>query len=358
MMKQVKVAITQGDLNGIGYEVMLKSLADKYLMGRCVPIIYGSPKVLAYYKKVLDLEHLPHNTIRHVSEAQYNVINVIDCNDAGVKVELGHASKQSGLAAYQALERVVNDVKSGLIDTLVTAPINKETIQSTEFNFGGHTEYFANRFDSKGAIKLMIYENLRIAIVTDHIPLGQVVASLSEEVVFNKIKILNEALQTNFGLLKPKIAVLGLNPHAGDSGLLGNEERTIIQPAIERAKVEGLLAMGPYAADGLFSSGSYHNFDAILAMYHDQGLAPFQALASQAGVNFTAGLPIVRTAPAHGTAYEIVGKGIAEEMSFKEAIYEAIEITEQRIHLQELKDGSLKPADKKQYRRYHRSKIE
>lgn len=358
MMKQIKIAITQGDVNGIGYEVILKSLADKYLMSQCVPIIYGSPKVLAYYKKVLNLEHLTHNSIRHVSEAQYNVINVIDCNDASVKVELGQPSKQSGLAAYQALERAVNDAKAGLVSTLVTAPINKETIQSSDFNFGGHTEYFANRFESKNAVKLMVHESLRIAIVTDHIPLSKVASLLSEEIIYDKIKILSKALQTNFGILKPTIAILGLNPHAGDSGLLGNEERSIIQPAIERAKAEGLLAMGPYAADGLFSSGSYHGFDAILAMYHDQGLAPFQALASRAGVNFTAGLPIVRTAPAHGTAYEIVGKGVAEELSFKEAVYEGIEIYEQRTLLQGLKDGSMKPKEKKQHRRHHRSKIE
>lgn len=341
MEERVKVAITQGDINGVGYEVILKSFADKYLFNLCVPILYGSPKVLAYYKKVLNLEHLPHNTIRHTSEAQLNQINVIDCNDEMIKVELGQPTKEAGMAALEALERAVNDLRNGQLSILVTAPINKDTIQSEGFQFPGHTEYLTQRFGVDKTVMLMVQDNLRVAVVTGHIALADVKQQITQEKVLGKLRDLNEAMAYNFGITKPKIAVLGLNPHSGDNGLLGKEEIEILQPVLEQAKEESILAMGPYAADGFFGSGSFMNFDAVLAMYHDQGLIPFKALTNSGGVNFTTGLPIVRTSPAHGTAYDIVGKGEAVETSFKEAVYEAISIYRERCYQDEAKENAL-----------------
>ncbi|PVX51062.1 4-hydroxythreonine-4-phosphate dehydrogenase [Balneicella halophila] len=356
MEERVKVAITQGDINGISYEIILKSFKDKYLFNLCTPILYGSPKVLAYYKKVLRLERIPHNTIRHTSEAQANQINVIDCNDNGIKVELGQATKEAGMAALEALERATNDLKDGQLEILVTAPINKDTIQSDDFKFPGHTEYLTQRFGVEDTVMLMVQDNLRVAVVTGHIPLGKVAGEITKDKVFQKLRALNKALIYNFGIRKPKIAVLGLNPHAGDAGLLGNEEIEILQPVLEDAKAEGILAMGPYPADGFFGSGSFSGFDAILAMYHDQGLIPFKTLANKGGVNFTTGLPIVRTSPAHGTAYGIVGKNEASEISFKEAIYEAVAIYEERSYHEECRENSLKPKERPQ-RKSYRPKI-
>lgn len=356
MKERVKVAISQGDINGVGYEIILKSFADKYLYNLCIPILYGSPKVLAYYKKVLNLEKLSHNTIRHVSEAKANQINVIDCNDDSIKVEFGQATKEAGKAALEALERAVNDLREGLLSVLITAPINKDTIQADKFQFPGHTEYLEARFEAEKTVMLMVQDNLRVAVVTGHIPLTAVGKHITQEEVLAKLRALNKAMQYNFGIRKAKIAVLGLNPHAGDNGLLGKEEQEILQPVLEKAREEGILAMGPYPADGLFGSGGFKGFDAILAMYHDQGLIPFKTLVSGAGVNFTTGLPIVRTSPAHGTAYDLAGKGEASETSFKEAVYEAISIYEQRGEQDDLEDNVLKTPERPQ-RKSYRPKI-
>ncbi len=356
MDERIKIAITQGDINGIGYEIILKSFQDNYLYNFCIPILYGSPKVLAYYKKVLKLEHLQHNTIRHISEAKADQLNVIDCNDDNIKVEIGQPTKEAGFAAFEALERAVNDLKEGLLSVLVTAPINKETIQSDKFAFSGHTEYLAERFGVEDAVMLMVQEELRIAVVTGHIPLADVKQHITQEKVFKKLQALNEAMQYNFGVNKAKIAVLGLNPHAGDNGFLGKEEKEILLPVLERAKEEGILAMGAYAADGFFGSGNFKKFDAILAMYHDQGLVPFKTLASKGGVNFTTGLPIVRTSPAHGTAYDLAGQGEVSETSFKEAVYEAIRIYENRCEYSELREKVLKVPERLS-RKSYRPKI-
>lgn len=356
MEERTKVAITQGDINGIGYEIILKSFADKYLFNFCVPILYGSPKVLAYYKKMLNLENLKHNTIRHVSEAQANQINVIDCNGDAIKVEIGQATKEGGKAAFEALERAIVDLKEGLVSILVTAPINKDTIQSEDFQFPGHTEYLEQRFEAEKTVMVMVQDNLRVAVVTGHLPLSEVSKSITQEKVLEKLRALNKAMRYNFGLTKAKIAVLGLNPHAGDNGLLGKEEIEIIQPVLEQAKEEGILAMGPYPADGFFGSGNFKGFDAVLAMYHDQGLIPFKTLAIKGGVNFTTGLPIVRTSPAHGTAYNLVGKGEASAASFKEAIYEALSILEERTYQDESDQNALK-VRKRPQRKSYRPKI-
>ncbi|PIF03421.1 MAG: 4-hydroxythreonine-4-phosphate dehydrogenase PdxA, partial [Draconibacterium sp.] len=255
MEEIVKVAITQGDINGVGYEVLLKTFANKAFFNYCVPIVYGSPKVLAYYKKVLGLEKLPHNTIRHVTEAKPKQINVIDCNAETIKVELGQATQEGGSAALEALERAVNDLKSGLLSILVTAPINKDTIQAENFNFPGHTEYLQERFGVEDTLMLMVQDNLRVAVVAGHLPVSEISQQITKEKVGQKLRLLNETLRYNFGLTKPKIAVLGLNPHAGDNGLLGKEDLEIIQPVLEEAKKDGIVAMGPYPADGFFGSG-------------------------------------------------------------------------------------------------------
>ncbi len=357
MEEKIKIAITQGDVNGIGYEIILKSFASKHLFNLCVPILYGSPKVLAYYRKVLDLQNITYTTIRHVSEAQVNQINVIDCNSESVKVDLGQPTLDSGKAALEALERAVNDLKSGLIPILVTAPINKDTIQSDKFKFPGHTEYLEERLGAEETVMLMVQDNLRVAVATGHIPLKDVSSKITKELLLSKLRTLNKEMLHNFGLSKPKIAVLGLNPHAGDNGLLGKEDIEVIQPAIEQAKEEGILAMGPYPADGFFGSGGFAGFDAILAMYHDQGLMPFKTLANRGGVNFTAGLPIVRTSPAHGTAYGLVGKGVASEASFKEAIYEAISIYRERCYQEESKEGRLEIKERPQ-KKFYRNRVD
>lgn len=341
MEERMKIAITQGDINGIGYEIILKTFADKYLRTVCTPVVYGSPKVLAYYKKVFKLEHLKHNSIRHVSEAVANQINVIPCNDDAIKVELGQATKEAGKAAFESLERAVADMQQGHVQALVTCPINKDNIQNDDFKFPGHTEYLAERFGTEDALMLMVHEKLRVGVVTGHIPLKDVAGKITKELLLRKVKDLNEALRYNFGLVKPKIALLGINPHSGDNGLLGTEEKDIIQPVLEQAKQDGILAMGPFSADGFFGSGAYSKFDAVLAMYHDQGLIPFKTLAMGGGVNVTLGLPIVRTSPAHGTAYELAGKGKASADSLKEAIIEAIEIYKERQFQEEAKANGL-----------------
>ncbi len=356
MEERIKVAITQGDINGVGYEIILKSFQDKHLYSLCIPILYGSPKVLGYYKKVLKLEHLQHNTIRHVSEAKANQINVIACNDDSVKVELGQPTKIAGLAAFEALERAVNDLKEGLLSVLVTAPINKETIQSEKFAFSGHTEYLQERFDVEDVVMLMVQDELRVAVVTGHVPLAEVNRCITQERVYKTLQELNEAMKCNFGINKAKIAVLGLNPHAGDNGLLGKEEQEVLHPVLEKVRAEGILAMGVYAADGFFGSGNFKKFDAILAMYHDQGLIPFKTLANKGGVNFTTGLPIVRTSPAHGTAYDLAGQGMASETSFKEAVYEAIRIYKNRSEYIALKKNVLEVSERPQ-RKFYRPKI-
>lgn len=349
MEERIKIAITQGDINGIGYEILLKAFSDKYLRAVCIPIVYGSPKVLAYYKKVLNLEHVKHNTIRYASEAVANQINVIACNDDAVKVEIGLSTKDAGKAAFESLERAVSDMQTGQLQVLVTCPINKDNVQNEDFKFPGHTEYLAQRFGVQEALMLMVHENLRVGVVTGHIPLQKITNVITYDLLWQKIQDLNTALRYNFGLIKPKIAVLGINPHCGDNGLLGTEEKEVIQPMLEKAKQEGILAMGPYSADGFFGSGAYTKYDAILAMYHDQGLIPFKTLALGGGVNATLGLPIVRTSPAHGTAYEIAGKGEASAESFKEAIFEAIDIYRERQYQDEAKANSL-PVKKRQER--------
>lgn len=340
----IKVGITHGDMNGIGYEVILKTLSDSRIEELCTPVIYGSSKVAAYHRKALDLPPVNINIISQAEEAGLNRVNIINCVDDDVKVELAQSTAIAGEAAFRALETAVADLKRGAIDVLLTAPINKHNIQNEDFHFPGHTEYLEECFGGVGKKGLMILlnERLRVALVTGHIPLAEVASAITVEGIVSKLRIFNQSLKQDFGIVKPRIAVLSLNPHAGDAGLLGKEEEEIILPAMQEAEKRGVMSFGPYAADGFFGSEMYERFDGVLAMYHDQGLAPFKTLAMDDGVNFTAGLPIVRTSPAHGTAYDIAGQNLASEQSFRQALYTALDIYRNRLTFREATANPLR----------------
>lgn len=338
---KIKVGITHGDINGIGYEVIIKALADSRILEMCTPIVYGSPKVAAYHRKALDAELFSFNQINSAREANSKRINIINCVDEEIRVELGKSTQVAGEAALIALEAAVQDLKSGDIDVVVTAPINKDNIQSDRFHFPGHTEFFATEFNAKNYMMLMVSGNLRVGVVTGHIPLAQVPQALTKEKILNNIRILHKTILEDFSIRKPRIAVLGLNPHAGDNGVIGSEDQKIVFPAIKQANEEGIIALGPFPADGFFGSGEYAKYDAVLAMYHDQGLVPFKVLAFESGVNFTAGLPIIRTSPGHGTAYDIAGTGVASEESFRNALYLAVDVFANRQQYRELSKDPL-----------------
>jgi 4-hydroxythreonine-4-phosphate dehydrogenase len=340
---RIKLGITHGDINSISYEVILKSLIDIRINEFFIPILYGSSKVLAYHRKALDIENFSLNSIRTASEANPKRSNIINCIDDEVRVELGKSTEIAGQASLKAIDIALNDIMNGEIDILVTAPINKANIQSKDFHFPGHTDYLKQKSGATEVLMMMVGENLKVGVVTAHIPVKDVALALSENRILENIRVLNKSLVFDFNIRKPKIAILGLNPHAGDNGLIGKEEIDIIIPAIKKANSEGINALGPFAADGLFGSKDYTKFDAILAMYHDQGLAPFKALSFSSGVNFTAGLPFVRTSPAHGTAYELAGKNEASEDSFRQAMYLALDIYRNRQMNTELAANPLKP---------------
>ena len=329
--RKIRVGITHGDINGIGYEVILKAFSDPTMMELCTPIVYGSPKVATYHRKSMDI---PTNftIINAAAGAMDGKLNILTCTEDELKVELTKATQEAGKAALDALERALHDYQEGLIDVLVTAPINKHTIQSETFHFPGHTEYIQERVgDKKKALMILLKDDFRVALVTGHIPVKDIATTLTKELIMEKISIFHRSLKQDFGIDNPRIAVFSLNPHAGDNGLIGTEEGEIIIPAIQEMLSKGMQCFGPYPADGFMGSGNYCHFDGILAMYHDQGLAPFKAMAMDDGVNFTAGLPIVRTSPAHGTAYDIAGQGIASENSFRQAIYTALDVYRNRL---------------------------
>lgn len=331
MANNIKVGITHGDYNGIGYEVILKMLDDERILELCTPVIYGSAKIAASYRKQLGLQGTAPVQIKQIEDAvpgQYYIVNVIG-EDA--KVETGHPSAEAGQAAFAALERAVADLREGKIDVLLTAPINKATIQSELFTFPGHTEYLETSLgDGEKALMILFNDRLKVALATIHVPLSKVAEAITKENLIDQIVHFNASLIEDFGIVKPRIAVLGLNPHCGDDGLMGSEEKEVILPAIEECRNRKIHAFGPYAADGFFGSGNFSKFDGVLAMYHDQGLAPFKTIAGGSGVNFTAGLPYVRTSPDHGTGFDIAGKGVACEDSMREALYAAIDIYRNR----------------------------
>ena len=342
--KRIKIGITHGDVNGIGYEVILKTLSDERMTDFCTPIIYGLQKIMLYHQKTMELPSINFKIINKPEEAADGKINLINCGDDNLKIEFGRSSAEVGKAAFAALEMAAADLKRGAIQTILTAPVNKSNIKRDELNFTGHTEYLETIFGEDGkykAIMIMIYDSLRIALVTTHIPMSDVNARLTKESIVEQLTVFNKALIQDFNVIKPCIAVLALNAHAGDNGLLGNEETSVIIPAIAEAEKKGITVFGPYPADGFFGSQSHHKFDGILAMYHDQGMIPFKLLAMENGVNYTAGLPIVRTSPSHGTAYDIAGKNMASEVSFRNALYESIDIFRQRQFYQEMKSNPL-----------------
>jgi len=341
IINKIVVGITQGDINGISYEVVIKTLMDPRIMDFCIPVVYGSPKVAAYHRKALKIDNFSFNNIRTPSDANPKRPNIINCLDDSIRVELGKSTEMAGQASLASLKGAVADLKKGDLDVLVTAPINKNNIQIPDFSFPGHTEFLASEFgEGKDPLMFMVGEFLKIGVVTGHIPLSQVVNSITGDLIIQKLRIMHDTLLKDFGIRKPKIAVLGLNPHSGDKGLLGSDEKETIEPALLEARKNNILALGPFAADGFFGSSSYKHFDAVLAMYHDQGLAPFKAL-DFSGVNFTAGLPVIRTSPDHGTGYDIAGKGIASPNSFRNALFMALDIFRHRKEYNELSANPL-----------------
>jgi len=341
MLEKIKIGISQGDINSISYEVIIKTLMDKRITEICTPIIYGSPKVAAYHRNTLEIESFSLNNISSADQANSQRINIIDCFEEELKVELGKSTEIAGLASYKALDKATEDLKSGMIDALVTGPINKDNIQSDKFSFPGHTEFLKERLEAEEVLMFLVSDNVRVGVVVGHKPISEIPSLITKENILQKINIMNRALIEDFGIRKPKIAVLGLNPHAGDNGLIGKEEIEHIIPAIDEAREKGVMALGPYSADGFFGSQEYLKFDAILAMYHDQGLAPFKALAFDSGVNYTAGLPAVRTSPAHGTAYGIAGLNKASIESFRSALYMAIDACRKRKEYKNLSKNPL-----------------
>lgn len=341
MANKIKIGITHGDINGVGYEVIMKTLSDSRILDLFTPVVYGSAKAAAYHKKVVEVGGFTFNQINSASDANPKRANILNCCDDNLRVEIGKKSAIAGEAAYSALEKAVADLRNGEIDALVTAPINKDNIQSDKFNFPGHTEYLAEVFDTPQHLMLLVADSLRVGVVVGHAPISDIPKMLTSDIIVDKLRILQNSLVADFGITNPRIAVLGLNPHAGDNGLLGTEEIEVIQPALKTANDEGITALGPFAADGFFGSGQHYKFDAVLAMYHDQGLAPFKALTFDSGVNFTAGLPVVRTSPGHGTALDIAGKGIASEESLRSAIYAALDIFRNRMTYYDAKKNPL-----------------
>ncbi|GAB1417117.1 4-hydroxythreonine-4-phosphate dehydrogenase PdxA [Paludibacter sp.] len=342
------IAITQGDINGIGYEVILKTLSEPRVYEEFTPVIYGSSKAAGFYKKLYDIQTVNLNIINNIEEAHPKKINIINCSGDDIKVEPGKVTEEAGKSAFEALQKATVDMKKGLVDALVTAPINKKNIQSDKFNFPGHTEYLEQLFgELNSSLMLMVNDVMRVAVVTGHIPVKNIPLVITKELIIEKLKTLNQSLKKDFTIVRPRIAVLGLNPHAGDNGVIGNEEATIIKPALQDAEKEGIMCFGPYPADGFFGSGQFNRFDGILAMYHDQGLIPFKTVSMENGVNFTAGLPIIRTSPAHGTAYDLAGNNQASEESFRQALFMAYDIVKNRELDREIRANPLKVEERK-----------
>lgn len=348
--EKIIVGISQGDINGIGLEVIIKTFLDPQIFELCTPIVFGSNKTASFHRKALNIEDFSFNPIRDISEINHKRANIINVYEEEAHIELGKQTDSGGKYALKSLEAATNALTHNKIDVLVTAPINKENIQSPNFKFPGHTEYLENKFGNGKSLMFLVSDYLRVAVATGHIPVARVAQELTVEKIHDKIRVLNQSLIEDFTIRKPRIAVLGLNPHAGDNGIIGNEEQTIIKPAINKAQQEEILVYGPYPADGFFGNGIYKQFDAVLAMYHDQGLVPFKTIAFNAGVNFTAGLPIIRTSPDHGTAYDIAGKNIASEESFRKAVYTAIDIFKSRKQYTELTVNPLVITPKKRDR--------
>lgn len=338
MSDKVKIGISVGDINGIGLEVILKTFMESKMLDYCTPIVYGHTKVASFHRKALHLSDFMFNVINSPADANPRKVNMINAWEEDVKIDLGVANETGGKYALLSLQKATDDLVNSAIDALVTAPINKNNIQSDSFSFPGHTEYLQERSGGNDVLMFLVSENLRVGVVTGHIPVLEVPTAITKEKIVKKIQLINESLKRDFWIEKPKIAILGLNPHASDNGLLGKEEAEIISPAIQEAFDKGIICFGPYSADGFFGNGTYKKFDAVLAMYHDQGLIPFKTIAFDTGVNYTAGLKFVRTSPDHGTGYDIAGKNLADPTSFMEAVFTAIHVVKNRKE----QDGLLK----------------
>ena len=330
MEQLYKIGITHGDFNGIGYEVIMKALSDPKILEVCTPVVYGMAKVSSYYKKLLEMNEFNFQFIKNAQQITPKRPNLVNLKDDEVKISLGESSEIAGQMAELALTTACSDLKNKQIDAVVTAPVNKFNMQSPSFNFAGHTEFFSAQFNAQNTMMMMVADLLKVGFVTNHTAMNETSKLLNPELILRKIKILHNSLVKDFLCTHPKIAVLAFNPHAGDKGLFGDEESKIIKPAIDQAFEQNINAFGPFPADGFFASGQFTQFDAILAMYHDQGMIPFKLLASEGGVNFTAGLPVVRTSPAHGTGYDIAGKNIAAPDATRNAIYWAVDILNNR----------------------------
>lgn len=345
-MEKMKIGITVGDINGIGLEVILKALAAGDITSICTPVIYGSSKVVSYHKNIIGIDHLHFSGIPSAHKARHDKINVVNCWQDDVNITLGKMAEAGGKFARISLEQATNDLEEGLIDAMVTAPFNKKAMQMVNFQHPGHTEFLTERFKVKESLMLMVNDDLRVGLVTNHLAISQVAQAITKEQVARKLKIMNKTLKKDFGIERPTIAVLGLNPHAGDEGMLGDEEEKHIRPAIIEAKKNNVLAMGPFPADGFFGSGQHRKFDAVLAMYHDQGLVPFKALSFGNGVNYTAGLPFVRTSPDHGTGYDIAGTNSANYSSFLQAMFLAIDVSRNRRNHKIAHENPIKKSEK------------
>ncbi|NGF58166.1 4-hydroxythreonine-4-phosphate dehydrogenase PdxA [Parapedobacter sp. SGR-10] len=341
MSEKLKVGISVGDLNGIGMEVIIKSLLDNRVLDYFTPIVYGNTKNASFHRKANNINDFSFNVINHPEQANPKRPNMINVWQEDVKITLGEENETGGKYAFLSLQRAVDDLQTGKIDALVTAPINKHNIQREGFNFPGHTEYLQSKTGADDVLMFMVSDELRVGVVTGHIPVKDIAGQITLEAILKKLRLMNASLKTDFWIQKPKIAVLGLNPHAGDNGIIGTEDEEIIRPAIEQANAEKIFCFGPYPADGFFASDTYTKFDAVLAMYHDQGLIPFKHIASRKGVNYTAGLPIVRTSPDHGTGYDIAGKNMASHESFLEAVFLAVHIVKNRREQAELTANPL-----------------
>ena len=339
--ERVKVGITHGDLNGIGYEIIMKTFQDLRILESITPVVYGSSKVASYHRKSLNINEINFNLVKNADAAISKRVNIVNVTHDEVKIDMGKSTEIAGELAFMALEAATNDLLKHHIDVLVTAPINKKNMQSAKFKFPGHSEYLSDKAGSKDHLMLMVCDKLRVGMITGHMPLKDVPETITTELLLRKIELMNRSLTRDFGIRKPKIALLGLNPHAGDLGVIGNEEELVITPAVEQAWNRNWIVYGPYSADGFFGSNNYLKFDGILAMYHDQGMIPFKTLSFDRGINFTAGLSFVRTSPAHGTAYDIAGKNEASPNSFREAVLLAVDIFHKRKEFDELNHHPL-----------------
>jgi 4-hydroxythreonine-4-phosphate dehydrogenase len=341
MSRNPIIGITMGDINSISIEVLIKTLSDNRIAEYFTPVVYGSPRAFGFWKKLLGYNDFNLHIAKTFDQIHAKKANVLVCWDEEVEIKPGEATNVAGKYAFKSLEMAAKDVKEGKIHALVTAPLNKHTVDKELLPFKGHTEYLAQQTSTTDYAMMLVSERLKVGLVTGHVPVKDIASSISKELILKKLRVMKASLQDDFGITKPKIGVLGLNPHAGDGGLLGNEDRDVIAPAVKQAQEEGMIVYGPYAADGFFGSGQFEKFDAVLAMYHDQGLVPFKYIAFDDGVNFTAGLPFVRTSPDHGTAYAIAGKNVASEQSLRNAIYMAVDIVRMRNEQFRLKENVL-----------------